>query len=139
MSVETELRTVLLANGTLAAAVGTRVYPSMRIEDTSLPAVVYSMRRSDAEQALAAQTTLAKSVLRYECVATTLATARDVAEKVRQAIAGRTGTLGDVGRLAVRYIATEDAFIEPFDGSGDGLFSSTAEFEVHHSIPAIGA
>lgn len=139
MSVETELRTVLLADAAVAAAVGTRVYPWLRIEDTTLPAVVYTMRRSEAEQALAEQATLAKSTIRYECVATTLAAARDIAEKVRQAIAGTTGTLGGVGRLAVRFISLEDQFIDPFDGSGDGLFSSTAEFEVHHSIPAIGA
>lgn len=139
MSVESELRSVLLANSAVAAAVGTRVYPSMRVEDTALPAIVYTTRRSDSEQALAEQPRLAKSAIRYECVATTLATARDVAEKVRQAIAGRTAALGSIGSVAVRHIATEDYFIEPFDGSGDGLFSVTAEFEVHHSIPAIGA
>jgi hypothetical protein len=139
MSVETELRAVLLANTAVAAAVGTRIYPAMRVEDTALPAIVYTTRRVESEQALAEQAALAKSTLRYECVATTLATARDIAEKVRQAIAGRTAALGTIGRVAVRHLATEDLFIEPFDGSGDGLFSVTAEFEIHHAIPAIGA
>lgn len=135
MSVETELRSVLVT----AAVAGGRIYPAMRVEDTTLPAVVYTTRRSEPEQALAAQTTLAKSTVRYECVATTLATARDTAEDVRQAIAGRTADLGSIGRVAVRYISTEDQFIEPFDGSGDPLFSAIVEFEVYHAIPAIGA
>jgi hypothetical protein len=139
MSVETELRSLLIDAAGVAALVGERVYPAMRIEDTSLPAIVYTTRRSEPEQALAVQTTLAKTTIRYECVATTLAVARQTAEAVRQAIAGRTAALGAIERVAVRYIATEDQFIEPFDGSGDPLFAAIAEFEIHHAIPAIGA
>lgn len=138
MSIEIELRSMLVDDVGLAALVGDRVFPSMRIEDTPLPAVVYTTRRSDAEQALAEQVTLAKSSIRYECIAATLASSRAVAEAVRQAIAGTTGALGSIDRIAVRFISLEDYFIEPFDGSGDPLFSSTVEFEVFHSIPSIG-
>jgi len=138
MSIEIELRDMLVAAGNVSTLVGSRIFPAMRIEDTPLPAVVYTTRRSDAEQALAEQVTLAKSNIRYECIATTLASSRAVAEAVRQAIAGTTGALGSIDRIAVRFISLEDYFIEPFDGSGDPLFSTTLEFEVFHSIPSIG-
>jgi hypothetical protein len=138
MSIEIELRTMILEDDAVEALVGTRVFPALRIEDTALPAVVYTTTRSDAEQALAEQTTLSKSTIRYECIATSLAVSRQVAEAVRQSIAGITGTVGDIERVAVRFITLEDNAIDPFDGSGDPLFSTSIEFEVFHGIPSIG-
>lgn len=139
MNVETEIRAVLLADAAVAALVGDRIYASLRVQETPVPAIVYETRRQEPVKALAEQTVLADSTVRYECVAKTLATARDVAEAVRQAIAGRTANLGSIDRIAIRHESTEDRFIEPFDGSGDGWFSVTLEFSIMHALPAIGA
>lgn len=48
MSVETELRTVLANNATVAGLVGTRIYPVVLPQDPTLPAIVYQELQGDS-------------------------------------------------------------------------------------------
>jgi len=127
MSIEIELRDMLVAAGNVSTLVGSRIFPAMRIEDTPLPAVVYTTRRSDAEQALAEQVTLAKSNIRYECIATTLASSRAVAEAVRQAIAGTTGALGSIDRSKLNVKGSSVAIGHPFAATGARIVATLAK------------
>lgn len=136
MSLESEMRAVLVADAAVAAVVSTRIYPYQRAENSPLPAIVYRMLTEDPRQSLRSEVNLSESTVEYECIATTVAGANSLAELVRQALAGLT-TLATVSPVAIRHTASRPFFIEPFDGSSEGLYAVVVEFTVMHGTPSL--
>lgn len=137
MSIETSLRDALVANAAVLALISTRIYPQMRAENSPLPAIVYRTVSEDPQRSLRSTAALSRSTIEYECIATTVAGAKALAEAVRQAIADTTGTLGDVSHVAVQHSRSSDLFYDPYDGSSAGTYSVLVEFDVMHRTPTL--
>jgi hypothetical protein len=106
MSVEEAVRTVLTNTGAVTALISTRVYPLYLPPDTTLPAVAYeriSTRRSYAHDGPQAPVT---ARIQYDSIATTLSAAMGVADAIRGALSGYTGTSAGV-RIASCLLANE--------------------------------
>lgn len=136
MSLESEMRAILTADAAVSAVVSTRIYPWQRAEDSPLPAIVYRSIAEDPRQSLNSGVRLSQTSVEYECISTTVAGSLSLAELVRQALAGLT-TLATIAPVAIRHTASRNLFIEPFDGSGEGLYAVVVEFTVMHRTPSL--
>ena len=94
MSLETDLRSFLLADVTIAALVGTRVGPEPLAQNSPKPAITY--RRLDTERDLTMDGPegLQRPTVQVTSWAATLIEARDLAGKIRLRLAGFKGTMG---------------------------------------------
>jgi hypothetical protein len=89
MSAETQLYDALAANGALAAAIATRIYPDFLAQEISLPAVVY--QRAETEYVTTVHDGLvhgSRVTMEIWCLATTRVGAEQVADLAEGAIAG---------------------------------------------------
>lgn len=136
MSLESEMRAILVADVAVAAVVSTRVYPWQRAEDSPLPAIVYRSLGEDPRQSFNSGVRLSETRMEYECIASSVSSVLSLAELVRQALAGLT-TLATITPVAIRHTATRTSFIEPFDSSAEGLYSAFVEFTVMHRTPSL--
>ncbi len=136
MSLESEMRAILVADNAVAAVVSTRIYPWQRAEDSALPAIVYRSIDEDPRQTLNSGVRLSETTVEYECIAETVAAVLALAELVRQSLAGLT-TLATITPVAIRHTGTRNSFIDPFDGSSSGLYASIVEFTVMHRTPSL--
>lgn len=88
MSFETDLRTRLLADATIAAAVGTRIYWKMRPQGSALPAIVlgtiYGARDQHFEGPIGTQ----GNRIQFDCLASTALAALNLRDAVVAEIEG---------------------------------------------------
>ena len=137
MSLESEMREILVGDAGVSAVVGTRIYPFQREEDSALPAIVYRSTMENPQQSLRSEVDLSETIVEYECIAATIAAAKSLAELVRQALAGTSGAIGDIPHGAIRHTHSKSSFFDPFDGSAEGLFSEIVEFTVMYRTPSL--
>jgi hypothetical protein len=130
------MRAVLTSNAGVTAVVGGRIYPWQRQEDSVFPAIVYRSVAEGPKQSLRSEVGLSETTIEYECVTTKVADSIALAELVRQALAGVT-TLATISPVAIRHTGSRSLFIDPFDGSAEGLYSVVVEFTVLHRTPAL--
>jgi hypothetical protein len=122
VSIETAVRARILEPTAVRNFVGTRVSSEWRREGTELPAVVYSVESRTPVQTLTGISTLAEFMVAVDCIASTMATARDLAKAVSDIMNTNTGyTLNE--NTLIRWSATEDEDVERMDdqeGTDDG-------------------
>ena len=110
MTIETGLRTHLLADGPVAALVVTRVYPLKLPQSPTYPALTYEIISDIPHRALAGDSDLERIRVRIHCWAATYTGAVDLAGKVRTAVADFSGTMGTTEVPSVKFETWNDLF-----------------------------
>jgi hypothetical protein len=90
--VEAAIRTILVNDSDVQALVSGRVYPYMRQQGSSFPAVVYELENTEPQQGLGGFQSLTRAELNISSIADTYAGAKDLANKINSALAGYSGT-----------------------------------------------
>jgi hypothetical protein len=117
MTVETELFTRLTTYPGLNALVGTRVYPNKLPQDPTLPALSYRRVSAVRPSAMGSDIGLARARFQVDVWAATYASARAVAEQLRQALQRWRTTTGTI---------VQDSFVL----NETDLYEDTTE--IHH-------
>ena len=112
MTIEQGLVAHLLADGPVAAIIGTAVHPGKIPQGAPLPAIVYSRSSSIRENTLAGPSDLVKVRMRLDCWHTTYADAKALADAVRIALNG-------VGLSSPRLLGAEPVQMVTLDTDGD--------------------
>lgn len=96
MTLETALRTYTLADATVTALAGTRMYPRKLPQGPTLPALVYQRIDTRREHDMAGPDGLPRPRLQVTAWAANVAAAWDLANAVRERLDGYRGAWGDV-------------------------------------------
>jgi len=94
-SLEQGIRSILIGDSDVSALVGTRVFPWMRQQGTTFPAIVYELDGTEPEQDLDGYGGMTRAELTVSNVAETYAGAKTLAAHVLDALNGYSGTPTD--------------------------------------------
>lgn len=109
---------MLAANAAVLALVSTRIYPLVAPQQASLPFLAYRRVQTDHVQTKSkTQDDLARARVEIRCVASSYSAVRTLADKVRIALHGYAGTVGDYTIRGVIDEGEYDSGELPPDGS----------------------
>ena len=111
MAIGANLRTFLLADSGIAAAVESRVYPIRLPQAPGMPAVTYFKVSGLRHYGTAGPEGLSRPRIQIDCWARTYAAALSVAELVRQRLEGYSGAMGSATIQGV-FFENEQEFFE---------------------------
>lgn len=134
MNIETALDRLLSTTATVTALAGTRIYPNVLPQGSTLPALVYSKVSGARIQHLQGPAGRARSRVTIVCWGTTYAAAKGLADVVRRALDGYQGIISSGGSpvetmQTTILIANE---IDDFDDSTK-FFRDILDFIVNHA------
>ena len=92
MAIEAALRSILVADSDVFALTGVRIYPWMRQQGTTFPAIVYELDDTEPQNGLGGFQDLTRASITINSIAESYSEAKDLATKVNTALAGYTGT-----------------------------------------------
>ncbi len=96
MSLETALRTYVLADATVAGLAGARMYPRKLPQGPTLPAIAYQRIDTRREHDMAGPDGLPRPRVQVACWAASVAQAADLAAAVMERLDGYRGAWGSV-------------------------------------------
>lgn len=118
---EVLVRSLLLADADVSALTNGRIYPILRPQTAALPAITYQRITTTRVDPLEAAVPLADARLQLDCWATSYATAKELATKVRRALAGQSYPDGPSPTLAA---------IRPLENDRDDFETDTKIYRV---------
>lgn len=130
MSVLRAVYSRLSSDTSLTALVGERIYPAVRPQDTTLPAVTYYHSGSEREYGLTYSSGLVSAFVTIESWATTIASALAVAAAVRGAMDNYSGTSGTVVVDHVDLNGEQDVTESSADAEEFPVFGVSQDFNV---------
>ena len=129
MLLEEGLYTFLQSRAGLTALVGTRIYPVMAPQGVALPYVAFDRVDTRPEQALGEAAGLATTRVQFDCYAAGAKQAKELADALRQALDGQSGTWGSVVVGACLWLNELDVY-EPETGS----YAVPVDFDVIYEM-----
>lgn len=120
MSAAKAMRARLVGDSTLTGLIAQRIYPGKAPQDPTLPYVVYSRISTTRTSTLGGPTRVAEARMQLDIIATSQASAEQVANAVRNRLDGYTGTSASVVVLS-SVVEDEQDMSEAIDGS-DSLY-----------------
>ena len=129
--IEEALRTALLADGTVAGLVGQRVYPLVLPTRAALPAVVYQRISGVRVASHDGPSELARPRFQFACIGSTYAGAKTVANAVRTALDGYSGTVSEV-QVFVALLENEVDFYTFESDEAAGTCTVLVDFLIWH-------
>ncbi len=128
MTIETGLRTHLLADGPVAALVVARVYPIKLPQSPTYPALTYEIISDIPHRSLGGDSDLERVRARIHCWATTYTGAIDLAAKVRAAVGDFSGLMGTTTVRSVKFETWNDLFDDVPE-----VYRRVADFYIAHN------
>jgi len=128
-SPEQALRSVLLNDATVSAAIGTKVFPVLAPADVELPFITYRRAAIEREQTLGLPMGVPRVTIDFVVYALTYEAAREAADAVRLALDGYSGT---VDTVTVRQTSLEnesDDFVTLASAEMPPVYSVTLTFD----------
>ncbi len=139
MSLQTSLCSYLEADAGVAALVGTRIYPLIP-KGATLPYVIYSRSSVKRYPVSSGSTGLVTTVVRLVSFADHYGAAVEVAEALRDALDGKTGTVGDQSFEPCQLVAESDN-IDPVEfAQNSAPYFVAQEYQITHreTVPSLG-
>ena len=122
------VRSKLIADSDVSALVGTRIRPDKLAQTETLPAIAYTEINTEHDQGIDGPVGSRLTRLAVGCFDDSRLGANALAEKVRLAIDGETGTFGSETVDACVLEDTNQQDIQPDDGSDVGQYVTTLIF-----------
>lgn len=122
------LYTILSTNAAVAAIVADRIYPTDLPQEPTFPAVAYS-KISDGGRYLHHKNfpTVAEPGFQFDCLAATPLAAKQLADAVRKALHGYTGTVGSDFIFFIKVVGGADS-----GDAGSGIYQVSVDAVVRH-------
>ena len=122
---EQALRKILTDNAAVSAVVSSRIYALSVTQGESLPAITYQLDTTEPVAVLAGHAGMTNNEFEIRCIAESYATVKDLAEKVRLALDGYSGTVSVTGTDAgdsvevnwINHDRSADESLSASDGS----------------------
>jgi hypothetical protein len=108
MAIEKAIRSILIDDSAVKNLVSTRVYPIVRREGSSLPAIVYQQITGARDHVMSGPSGFVSSRFQINCWADTYAGADELADAVRIAFDGYDGTKENVVIQCIHVIDEGD-------------------------------
>lgn len=114
-----------------------RLYPQDRQQGGVYPAVTYQRVSTDHLEGLEAATGYATATIEFDCMATSYALAKTLAEVLRKCLDGFRGTMGNQKITSCRIQDESDDFDPPQDGSAKGVYHVIVsyDFQFPETVP----
>ena len=132
-NVEHALRNLIRSTTAVTDIVATRVFPAYVPKGQSLPAVVYELLTSDPIDSNDGHGGLTYSRFSVECMSNSYSEVKDLAEKVRLAVTGYSGTEASVVISSLRHMSSSDDFSPPADAGERGTHSVVLDFRIGYT------
>jgi hypothetical protein len=133
--IEDNIRTYLLSQSPISTLVGTdaagsmaRIYSMDRQQNITADSIVYERTGTQHAHMLSGAAGFATAFLSFDCIATTYARAKALAEALRGELQGYSGTMGDATIYSVILQDESDDFDPPADGTQKGQYHVTQEY-----------
>lgn len=136
MSIESDLRTLLLAQSSITAVVGAgNVHCGWEPQEKNLPYIVLTVMGKEGNTTLDGGTDLLQFVdFEIDCYGKTYGQAKDLCGIVRAFIKDFSGATGGTQTIGAVLIDDEsDDVIAPTDGSDAKRFLTTLELTIHYN------
>jgi len=120
----------LKADSAVAALIGARVYPMLRPQGTTLPAIEYEVTNDNPLNVASGATTTSECTITVDCIASTYIGARALAAAVQTCLGGTADANGDIWHL------TNQADVPGDIAPGQDIFESyvvSQDYSVWHS------
>lgn len=131
-SISEELRTKLLADGSVSALVGARCYHANVPQAATLPYIVYGRTAGEEEPQLDGSGGLVNCEFTIECRAASMDGADDLAELVRAVIDRVSGTWGSKTVRGAFVKDTDDNYTPWPPGSDEGEYTTAFRATIHY-------
>ncbi len=128
MTIETGLRTHLIADAPVTALVVARIYPLKLPQSPTYPALTYEIISDIPHRALAGDSDLERVRARIHCWAATYSGAIDLAAKVRTAVGDFSGLMGTTTVRSVKFETWNDIFEDVPE-----VYRRVADFFIAHN------
>lgn len=129
-NIEHALRNRIRSASNVTDIVATRVFPAYVPKGQALPACVYELTSSDPLDTNSGHAGLTYSRFTIECISNSYSEVKDLAEKVRLAVTGYSGTEASVEITSLRHQGSSDDFTPPADAGERGTHSVVLDFRV---------
>lgn len=113
ISPERHLALRLITSPNVARHVGFNIYPLAVPKDSEFPFILFRRANIARESHLAGPLYVPVVTIQFACWALDYDTARELADEVRLALDGRTGTLANATIQDIRLISELDDFLDP--------------------------
>ena len=113
ISPERHLTLRLITSPNVARHVGFNIYPLAVPKDSEFPFILFRRANISRESHLAGPLYVPVVTIQFACWALDYDTARELADEVRLALDGRTGTLANATIQDIRLISELDDFLDP--------------------------
>ena len=131
------VRNILLADASVAALVGDRIYPDWVAQASPMPCIVLWTTYSDARDLLNGAMGFENSTVRVECIGLTRAQADDLMLLVNPALV-KNPKRGMFGGVHVDSITQSSGTMQmadrPYDGSDRWLYRTIQSFKVNYHL-----
>ena len=134
MDISADIRTRTLADGTVTALVGTRMYSDALPQNTIMPAITYFVVDTVPQECLTAIADVSTARIQIDCFADDRGGANSLADAVRLALEMKNHVLtGTQYILAINLDAGEQhTFDRPEAGSDKRRYVTTQDFRVSY-------
>tara|TARA_B100000809_G_scaffold154054_1_gene151418 strand:- start:1083 stop:1505 length:423 start_codon:yes stop_codon:yes gene_type:complete len=127
------LRTYLLTDTAIAADVGTRIFPRAMPQDATLPAIVFQLISSISVDQVDSAAGIANALVQVDIYGETHLAANNLAEDVRNAVHGYSGSMGSETVQSVGIANKIEGYLVPDDGGDDGTYRVTLDLDIVHT------
>ena len=110
---ERHLSLRLITEPRVARLVGFNIYPLAVPKDSPFPFILYRRANISRESHLAGPEYMPLATIQFACWALDYDSARELADEMRLALDGRTGTLANATIQDIRLISELDDFLDP--------------------------
>lgn len=129
------IRSFLLSRTMLTALIGQRMYPDVMPQDATMPSVCYYRFSTERTHDISSCTRSASTRVRFDCFASTRATADDIATAIR--LSGITEFTGNIGNINVQGVRIDGGEIysqqPPTDGNQVHRYVTSFDLMVNYS------
>ncbi len=131
--IEHALRNRIRSTTAVTDIVAARVFPIYVPKGQSLPAIVYELISTDPVESNDGHSALTYARFTVECLSKSYSEVKDLAEKVRLAVDGYSGTEASVAISSTRHMGSSDDWTTPADAGEKGTHHVVLDFRLGYT------
>ena len=139
MAIAAAIRSLLLANSTVASLVGTRIFPAMRAASDTIqpvyPCITYQRVSDIPVQVTTGRVKYSTARWQFDCLSSSYDSAETLAKAVEAALSGSTATSQSYKMWGTSNVTLRDGNELPIDGVSVGVARVIVDVEFAYQEP----